>query len=203
MFGGVGRLYGAFIGATVYMIAQDQLAKMDPEFWYFWIGLLLVLMVMFARGGILGLFDRVVRTMMPSLETVGLHKRFGALVVANDINFRLEPGARHALIGPNGAGKTTFINLITGRLSPSAGRVLLGGRDVRRCRRPSESVAASGGRFRSIRCSAACRCWRMSHWRWPNGKGAAATCSAAPARVVGCWNGRMHCCSDCGSPRMR
>jgi branched-chain amino acid transport system ATP-binding protein len=68
--------------------------------------------------------------MTPALETVGLHKRFGALVVANDINFRLEPGARHALIGPNGAGKTTFINLITGRLSPSAGQVLLGGRDV-------------------------------------------------------------------------
>ena len=68
--------------------------------------------------------------MTPALETVGLHKRFGALVVANDINFRLEHGARHALIGPNGAGKTTFINLITGRLSPSAGQVFLGGRDV-------------------------------------------------------------------------
>jgi branched-chain amino acid transport system ATP-binding protein len=68
--------------------------------------------------------------MTPALETVGLHKRFGALVVANDINFRLEPGTRHALIGPNGAGKTTFINLITGRVSPSAGHVLLSGRDV-------------------------------------------------------------------------
>jgi len=61
VFGGVGRLYGAFVGATLYMIAQDQLAKMDPEFWYFWIGLLLVLLVMFARGGILGLLDRMVR----------------------------------------------------------------------------------------------------------------------------------------------
>lgn len=61
VFGGIGRLYGAFVGATLYMIAQDQLAKMDPEFWYFWIGLLLVLLVMFARGGILGLLDRVVR----------------------------------------------------------------------------------------------------------------------------------------------
>jgi len=68
--------------------------------------------------------------MSPVLQTVGLHKRFGALVVANHIDFRLEPGARHALIGPNGAGKTTFINLITGRLLPSAGRVLLGGQDV-------------------------------------------------------------------------
>ena len=68
--------------------------------------------------------------MTPALETLGLHKRFGALVVANDIHFRLETGARHALIGPNGAGKTTFINLITGRLAPSAGRILLGGADI-------------------------------------------------------------------------
>jgi branched-chain amino acid transport system permease protein len=62
VFGGIGRLYGAFIGATVYMIAQDQLAKLQPEFWYFWIGLLLVLIVMFARGGLLGLIDKAVRT---------------------------------------------------------------------------------------------------------------------------------------------
>jgi branched-chain amino acid transport system permease protein len=61
VFGGIGRLYGAFIGATVYMIAQDQLAKLQPEFWYFWIGLLLVLIVMFARGGLLGLIDKAIR----------------------------------------------------------------------------------------------------------------------------------------------
>ncbi|HEX9462502.1 MAG TPA: ABC transporter ATP-binding protein [Alphaproteobacteria bacterium] len=66
----------------------------------------------------------------PALQTFGLRKSFGALVVANDIEFRLEPGARHALIGPNGAGKTTFINLITGRLTPSSGRILLGGEDI-------------------------------------------------------------------------
>jgi len=61
VFGGIGRLYGAFIGATVYMIAQDTLAKLQPEFWYFWIGLLLVLIVMFARGGLLGLIDKATR----------------------------------------------------------------------------------------------------------------------------------------------
>ena len=61
VFGGIGRLYGAFIGVTVYMIVQDQLAKLQPEFWYFWIGLLLVLIVMFARGGLLGLIDKTVR----------------------------------------------------------------------------------------------------------------------------------------------
>ena len=68
--------------------------------------------------------------MTAALETVGLAKQFGALVVANDIDFRLAAGARHALIGPNGAGKTTFVNLITGRLAPSAGRILLNGADI-------------------------------------------------------------------------
>jgi branched-chain amino acid transport system ATP-binding protein len=68
----------------------------------------------------------------PALETRALWKRFGGLVVANAIDFRLEPGARHALIGPNGAGKTTFINLITGRLEPSSGAILIGGEDVTR-----------------------------------------------------------------------
>src|SRR5215470_4262914 len=65
-----------------------------------------------------------------ALETRGLCKNFGALAVASNIDFRLEAGARHALIGPNGAGKTTFVNLVTGALTPSAGRILLEGADV-------------------------------------------------------------------------
>src|SRR5262249_41470247 len=81
--------------------------------------------------------DRADRALLPGakmkplgLETEGLHKSLGALPVANDINFQLEHGARHALIGPNGAGKTTFVNLVTGVLRPSAGRILLGGEDI-------------------------------------------------------------------------
>lgn len=58
VLGGAGRLYGAFIGATLYMVAQDQIAEADPIFWDFWIGLLLVLIALFARGGVLGLCDR-------------------------------------------------------------------------------------------------------------------------------------------------
>ena len=50
------------------------------------------------------------------LETRGLSRRFGALVVADNIDFRLESGARHALIGPNGAGKTTTVSMIAGLL---------------------------------------------------------------------------------------
>jgi len=67
---------------------------------------------------------------MPALETRGLQKSFGALTVANAINFRLERGARHALIGPNGAGKTTFVELVTGALRPNAGQIRLDGADV-------------------------------------------------------------------------
>ena len=61
LLGGVGRLYGAFIGVPLYMIAQDRFAEIDPVYWYFWIGLLLVLVVMFARGGALGVTERLLR----------------------------------------------------------------------------------------------------------------------------------------------
>jgi len=57
VLGGVGRIYGAFVGPLAYMIAQDQLAKQFPEYWYFGIGLLLVVVVLFARGGLLGILD--------------------------------------------------------------------------------------------------------------------------------------------------
>ena len=69
---------------------------------------------------------------MYSLETRKLCKSFGALTVADNIDFRLEPGARHALIGPNGAGKTTFVNMLMGALAPSSGQILLGGEDATR-----------------------------------------------------------------------
>ena len=59
ILGGVGRLYGAFIGPVVYLIAQDYLAKQFPEYWYFGIGFILVLVVIFAPGGILGLLDKI------------------------------------------------------------------------------------------------------------------------------------------------
>ena len=68
--------------------------------------------------------------MAPVLETKGLVKRFGGLIATDNVSFRLEQGARHALIGPNGAGKTTFINLLTGVFLPTQGEVLLRGRDI-------------------------------------------------------------------------
>ena len=63
VLGGVRRIYGAFVGPVVYITARDYLAKQFPEYWYLGIGLLLILIVMFARGGILGLLDRLLARM--------------------------------------------------------------------------------------------------------------------------------------------
>ncbi len=65
-----------------------------------------------------------------ALQTRGLVKQFGGLTATDNVSFRLEAGARHALIGPNGAGKTTFINLLTGVIPPSAGQIFLEGEEV-------------------------------------------------------------------------
>jgi branched-chain amino acid transport system permease protein len=65
ILGGAGRLYGAFVGAVVYMVLQDYLAKLSPAFWQFGVGLLLVVTVLFARNGLLDLADRLVRAVTP------------------------------------------------------------------------------------------------------------------------------------------
>jgi branched-chain amino acid transport system permease protein len=57
ILGGTGRLYGAFLGAAVYLILEDHLSKLSPTFWQFGIGLMLVLAVLFARRGLLGLLE--------------------------------------------------------------------------------------------------------------------------------------------------
>lgn len=57
ILGGAGRLYGAFVGAVIYMVLQDYLSKLSPQYWQFAVGLLLVLTVLFARRGLLGLIE--------------------------------------------------------------------------------------------------------------------------------------------------
>ena len=64
------------------------------------------------------------------LQTFSLNKHFGGIAATQDVSLSVEQGARHALIGPNGAGKTTLINLLTGILAPSSGRIELGGADI-------------------------------------------------------------------------
>src|ERR1700733_1959199 len=64
------------------------------------------------------------------LEVKAVSKSFGALVVADDIEFSLAPGQSLGIIGPNGAGKSTLFNLITGMLRPDRGRIFLDGKDI-------------------------------------------------------------------------
>jgi branched-chain amino acid transport system ATP-binding protein len=77
----------------------------------------------------------------PVLQTRALRKNFGGLSVLEGIDFSLGSGERHAIIGPNGSGKSTFVNLVTGLLEPSAGEVLMFGRDITRVT-PQERIHA-------------------------------------------------------------
>ncbi len=59
VLGGTGRLYGALVGAAIFMLAQNYIAGLNPAYWQFWIGLLLIVIVLFARGGILGGLEKI------------------------------------------------------------------------------------------------------------------------------------------------
>ncbi len=66
------------------------------------------------------------------LSCENLVKTFGGITATGDVTLHLQRGARHALIGPNGAGKTTLVNLLTGVLEPTSGRITLDGQDITR-----------------------------------------------------------------------
>lgn len=85
IFGGVGRLYGAFVGAAFYMVLHDYLARADPAYWYLWLGVLLIVVVMYGKGGILGLCDKT-RVWL-------VHRRRGA---AEDAAASVQAGAGRA-----------------------------------------------------------------------------------------------------------
>jgi len=66
------------------------------------------------------------------LQVQNVSRHFGSLVAVKDVSLTVEPGELRAVIGPNGAGKTTFFNLISGFFPPTAGRIMLDGRDITR-----------------------------------------------------------------------
>jgi branched-chain amino acid transport system permease protein len=70
VLGGTGRLYGAIVGAAVFMIAQDFLSGVNPVYWQFWLGLLLVVLVFFARGGILGAIEAAAQRLKPATRGI-------------------------------------------------------------------------------------------------------------------------------------
>ena len=65
------------------------------------------------------------------IEIENVSKRYGSVRALRDVSLRVEKGSVLGLLGQNGAGKTTLINILTGYLAPSSGRVLIDGRDAR------------------------------------------------------------------------
>ena len=117
IIGGTGYLYGGLIGAVIYKFLQDWISTLTPQYWQFWIGLVLVVIVLVGRERIGGAErgtraavsrlwratdwpagrarQRRVRTdpePMPILETIGLEKRFGGIVAAHDVTLAVGEG---------------------------------------------------------------------------------------------------------------
>jgi branched-chain amino acid transport system permease protein len=65
VLGGAGRLYGGLVGATIFMVARDQFSGIAPQYWYFWIGILLVVVVIFLPNGILGGLSKIIMRWRP------------------------------------------------------------------------------------------------------------------------------------------
>src|SRR6478752_2199305 len=95
--------------------------------------------------------ERASEPQHPLLDIDTVSKHFGGVRPAQDVSFRLQWGHVHALIGPNGAGKSTMINMITGVLTPTAGRITFVGQDI--CGTESHAICRLGiGRtFQNLR----------------------------------------------------
>ena len=117
---------------------------------------------------------------MPTPELLlrgrGITRRWGGLVALDQVSIELERGAVHAVIGTNGAGKSTLINILSGELLPSEGRVELLGQDVTAWSQPRRSRAGLGRSYQRNtiytdftvfeNCRLAAQAGRQLPWRW-------------------------------------
>ena len=170
VLGGVGYVWGALIGAGVVQVLKDQLQVWLPRlmgtsgnYEIIVFGVLLVLMLQYARDGLWAFVDAMLprrrrkvdwadaaalpaRPRPPYGEVVldvrDARKEFGGLVAVNDVSFQVKAGEILGLIGPNGAGKSTTFNLVTGVLPATRGEVALLGRRIDSL--PSRQIARLG-----------------------------------------------------------
>ena len=153
VLGGVGTLFGPILGALLYSAIEEVLKTgswVGPiaNHWSLGLGLILIAAVLAWPRGVAGLFETHAPPAPPgrdqpsgdlqaerpqrgkALAVEGLTRAFGGLVAVNDVSLKLAPNLVHGVIGPNGAGKTTFINVLTGALKPTAGRIRLDDEDI-------------------------------------------------------------------------
>jgi branched-chain amino acid transport system permease protein len=170
VLGGVGSVWGAFTGAALVKLTEDQLQVWLPRligtagsYEVIVFGVVLVIVLKFAPAGVWPMIERwlprrrsagVLGNAAPLasrdkpvrgellLEVKALRKAFGGLVAVNDISFSIRAGDIVGLIGPNGAGKSTTFNLISGVLPLSSGEVLLRGQHIAGL--PAREVARRG-----------------------------------------------------------
>ena len=160
VLGGVHHFLGPLWGAIAFILLEDRLSAIT-ESWWLMFAPVVIIFALASPEGIQGLAFRLFRrddwTLTrsgipprpthiepyrggterldpgkPILTVAGLHKRFGSLVVASDINLAVYPYKLHSFIGPNGAGKTTFFNMLTGLLPSNAGTITFDGHDITR-----------------------------------------------------------------------
>ena len=170
VLGGVGHVWGAFLGSAVVRLTEDQLQVLLPKllgtsgnFETIVFGIVLVVVLKYAPDGLWSFAGRWLPAAArprdwgdaeplprrakpaagePLLEVAAVRKQFGGLVAVNDVSFGVAAGEIVALIGPNGAGKSTTFNLITGVLALSGGAVRWRGQDI--AGRPSRAIARLG-----------------------------------------------------------
>ncbi len=170
VIGGVGTVWGAFAGAAVVKLIEDQLQVLLPQltgttgnFEIIVFGIALVLVLKYAPQGLWPFVSKWVPAPQrrrdwddapalperarpaagePLLDVDTVRKQFGGLVAVNDVSFAIRAGEIVGLIGPNGAGKSTTFNLVTGVLTKSAGTVRFRGEDITALR--SRQIARRG-----------------------------------------------------------
>jgi branched-chain amino acid transport system permease protein len=163
VLGGVGTLFGAILGAIAYAGLEEVLKTASlvgpiAQHWSMGLGLVLIAAVLAAPRGIAGWLSggRAPAAASPTvaetaearaagglpIATERLTRRFGGLTAVDEVTLALAPNRVHGIIGPNGAGKTTFINVLSGALAASGGRIVLNGEDV--TGKPAYALARRG-----------------------------------------------------------
>ena len=160
VLGGVHQFLGPLWGAIAFTLLQDRLSAITESWWLMFAPIIILFALLSPegmQGAVQRLLRReqrwtLVRSSIPPrperiapfrdaqrrdmdadkpiLTVRGVHKRFGSLIVASDIQLDVHPYRLHSLIGPNGAGKTTFFNMLTGLLRVDAGAITFDGHNI-------------------------------------------------------------------------